>query len=141
MHHEQPQAVELTLSTRRDAAADPRSLPVLMGFVNSGDEPVRLLAHFEPLPVFFSFRLVKADGTPVAVPGAGKIDFGPGKPECLELAPGDTHTVDADVGTLLTGELEPGRYSLSATYHNQYGEACFRGVLESNEISIDVPAS
>ena len=131
--------LELMISS--GGAAGPRSLFVRIAFVNGGAEPVRLLGEFEPLPVFFSFRLVKADGTPLGLSGGGKIDFGPGRPRYLELAPGAKHTIDADAGTLLSDDLEPGRYSLSVEYHNQYGEDCFRGTLRSNAVSVEVPPS
>jgi hypothetical protein len=119
-------------------ALNTHSLPVRMGFVNRGPEPVRLLAEFEPLPVFFTFELVATDGTPIAMPGGGKIDFGPGQPRCIDLGPGETHTTEANVGRLLPGGLEPGRYSMAVTYHNQYTDDCFRGVLHSNPVVVDL---
>jgi hypothetical protein len=134
-------ALELLLSVRSDATVGPRSVPLRIVFANHGEAPVRLLAEFEPLPVFFAFRLVKADGTPVALPGGGKIDFGPARPACEDLAPGETHAIDVDVGTLLAEPLDSGRYSLSAAYHNQYGEGCFKGTLESNAVDVEVPAA
>lgn len=132
--------LELTLSIGAGALS-PHSLPVRIAFVNRGRVPVRLLAEFQPLPVFFSFELVRDDGTPIALPGAGKIDFGPGQPECLDLEPGEMHATDADVAEPLGAGLQPGRYTLAVTYHNQYGEDCFQGVLHSNRIELDVPAA
>ena len=116
------------------------SLPMRITFVNRGTAPIRILDHFEPLPVFFSFHVVKADGTPLIIPGAGKIDFGPNEAGYLDLLPGSSHSIEVNIAGLVTKGLGPGLYSVSATYHNQYGECCFRGVLKSDAVTVEVLA-
>jgi len=126
--------VELT----GDANYSPTHIPVDLVFDNSGPEPVRLLNQFEPLPVFFSFRLTRPDGTPVAVAGGGKADFPTGALECVELRTGETVRTSVNLASTVASHtrLEPGRYALSATYHNQYGEDCFKGSVESEPVEL-----
>jgi len=112
--------------------------PLRIRFTNEGDAPVDILEAFEPLPVFFAFHLVRPDGTPISLPGAGKIDFGPDGPGHITLQSGETFTLDVDLASL--GDVpEPGLYRLSATYHNQYGRPSAQRVLTSNTIDVQVP--
>lgn len=130
--------LQLRISSASETRYDSDTVPVRVTFENRDDDPVSVLDAFEPLPVFFSFRLVNPDGTPVSLPGAGKVDFGPQTPGRVELAPGETLSRTVDLASLLTEPLPPGRYSVSTTYHNQYGEDCFTGRLDSNTIEIDI---
>ena len=98
-------------------------------FANRGDAPERLLAEFEPTPVFFTVSIVRDDGTPVREWGGGKVALNE-PPAYIELAPGDEHAVRIELPEPLS-TLPPGRYEIAAEYHNQYGERCFRGVLPS----------
>jgi hypothetical protein len=128
---------QLVLSTIASVYG-PTKLPVILTFVNNGPGPTCLLDRFEPVPVFFTFDVVRADGTPLPISGGGKIDFGPDGMKPLELLPGGSHSVQVDLAQLLTHPIEPGLYSLSATYHNQYGKDCFLGSIRSNTISVQV---
>jgi hypothetical protein len=130
--------LELLLAPIPDEAFTAHRLPLRIVFVNGGAEPVRILDCFEPLQVFFSFHIARADGTPLSTAGGGKIDFGPEPSGYVELRQGESHSIEVDIAGLLTEALGPGDYSISTTYHNQYGEGCFRGTLESNPISINV---
>lgn len=131
--------LRVNLSTIPGADYGPSSLPLRVTFANERTLPLRILAVFEPLPVFFTFHVVKSDGTPLALPGGGKIDFGPDGPGYLELPPGGSHTIEFNIGTWFSRPLDPGPYSVSVTYHNQYGEDCFRGTVASDPIHVEVP--
>lgn len=132
------EALELLLAPIPGERFTAHRLPLRIVFVNGAAEPVRILDRFEPLQVFFSFHIARADGTPLSTAGGGKIDFGPEPPGYVELRPGESHSIDVDIAGLLSEALTPGDYSSSATYHNQYGEHCFHGTLESNPITINV---
>jgi len=113
--------------------------PLRAKFENQGASDVRLLDHFEPLPVFFAFELTRADGTPVAIPGGGKIDFAEGQVGCVTIPPDGSLSVELDLSPWLrNAELPPGTYRLGATYHNQYGDGCFQGQLKSGPIELTI---
>jgi hypothetical protein len=132
----------ITVSTITGVAYSRRHIPLRIAFENIGEEAITLLQHFDPLPVFFSFNLVAEDGTPVSLPGAGKIDFLEGSITYVTLAPGQTLSVEVDIAELIAfpEQLKPGNYDLSVTYHNQYGENCFQGVLHSSRIQVSLAA-
>jgi hypothetical protein len=123
---------ELTLQSRQ------APLSFRVTFSNRSQHSINLLDRFEPLPVFFSFAIVRADGTPVPVSGAGKIDPGPLGLGCISLRPGETYATDLELAPWLRAPLPPARYDVAVTYHNQYGEECFTGVVTSNTISVFV---
>jgi hypothetical protein len=124
--------LELTLQSRQG----PLSFRVI--FANRSQHTINLLDRFEPLPVFFSFAIVRADGTPVPVSGAGKIDPGPQGFGFIGLQPGETHAADLELAPWLRAPLPRARYDVTVTYHNQYGAGCFAGTLMSNTISVGV---
>jgi hypothetical protein len=130
--------IQLTIAPASPAPCFADTIPLSIGLGNRSDASVRMLDVFEPTPVFFSFAIVRADGTPVIVAGGGKIDFGPGQLHYRELKKGDVHTVAVDLAAVVHPRLRPGSYTVSATYHNQYGEECFRGVVSSNSIAIRI---
>ena len=127
-------------AARAEGAIGPDTLPARLTFVNDGPSAARILDRFEPIPVFFSFDLIKADGTPILLPGGGKTDLGRNGERYFELAAGEARSLVVDIWPLLTTALQPGAYSLRATYHNQYGRDCFRGTLTSNVVAIEVAA-
>ncbi len=114
------------------------NVPLRLRFENVSGEEIRILRHFEPLPVFFAFDMVDEDGMHVAIPGAGKIDFYEGAMKYATLPAGGTLDVDVNLAEVLTRPelVKPGRYMISVTYHNQYGENCFRGMVSSEPISL-----
>lgn len=128
----------LTLATAGEMPFLPDSVPLRLTFSNPHDAPILILDRFAPVPVFFSFDIARRDGTPVLVPGSGKIDFGPMPPDCRQLETHDSHSVEIDLGRLVTAPLQAGDYSVSATYHNQYGDRCFHGAVHSNSITIEI---
>jgi hypothetical protein len=98
-------------------------------FTNRSDRPERMLAAVEPTPVFFTVSVTRDDGTPVRDWGGGKVALND-PPAYVDLPPGAAHTVRVDLAEPLS-TLPPGRYEISAAYHNQYGDSCFKGVLPS----------
>src|SRR5215216_4303600 len=77
------------------------NIPLRIVFENTGEGAIRLLRHFEPLPVFFSFRMVREDGTPIAIPGAGKIDFLEGSIQYLVLNSCETFGILVDLAEII----------------------------------------
>ena len=131
--------MRLQISPVSGAGYGREHFPIRASFENAGDAEVRLLRHFEPVPVFFSFHLTCADGTPVPIAGGGKIDFPEGEIECVPIPPGESFEVELDLAPwLASASLTPGTYRLSATYHNQYGEDCFQGQLHSAPVEIEI---
>jgi hypothetical protein len=135
---EQSSHLQFEISAIPDATYTSENLPLRIAFRNRGPTVAYILDHFDPLPVFFSFRVVKPDGTPVSLPGAGKIDFGPQAPGLIELGPGKAWSTPVNLTPLIVEELPPGSYTISATYHNQYGDRCFKGRLSSNTIQVNL---
>jgi hypothetical protein len=129
---------DLTLTIEARGPAAPEHLVLTARFRNGGDAEVRLLGTFTPLPVFFAVDLTRSDGTPLLLPGAGKIDLWPPDVTYVPLGPGESFAVDLDVGAILPAPLEPDTYTVAVTYHNQYGEDCFQGVLHSEPITVRV---
>lgn len=116
-----------------------RSLPVRLVFQNKSAGPVTLLATFDPPPIFFSFNIRAADGTPVSVPGAGKIAMD--RMPMLSIAPGQQHVHALDLAAVLKRPLPAGNYSLSVQYHNQYGgPRAYTGYLDSQAVNFRVVA-
>jgi hypothetical protein len=129
---------QLTIAPASRVPCFTDSIPLSISFDNREEALVRMLDVFQPTPVFFSFEIVGEDGTPVILPGGGKIDFGPEPLRYRELKMGDAYTVTIDIADLLSGPLRPGAYAVSANYHNQYGDRCFRGIVGSNTITIRI---
>ena len=103
---------------------------------NIGKNKVTILKEFSPFPIFFAFRLVSADKTPIGSIGAGKISFDR-ELSYVSLEPREV------VGTSVRLEdifpnVKKGDYELAVTYHNQYGEGCFRGKLVSQSVRITI---
>ena len=102
------------------------NIEVALIFTNNSTETVALLNHFAPIPVFFEFKLVKADGTVVAVPGSGKVSFYESSMQYVELGPGDVHGIPLNLAEVLREQLESVTYSGSVIYINQYGSNGFK---------------
>jgi hypothetical protein len=113
--------------------------PMRVTFKNTGDSELRILDVFEPIPVFFQFSISKQDGTPITVPGGGKIDPPAGAERYIAIAPGGRYTREIDIAGLLPkSEWVTGDYYLWVTYRNAYGQGCFRGTAESNAITATI---
>jgi len=111
-------------------------------FKNLKYEPVKLLDLFDPLPIFFEILITKNDGDNIFLPGAGKLDFGPGNTfKYIELTQGKSYIKTLNVSQFLKENnkiLSPGKYKIKISYHNQYGSNCIKGWFEGNEIPITV---
>ena len=115
----------------------PDSASVDVCFHNTSDHTIRLLGEIEPVPVFFSFMIVDADGTPIPTSGGGKIDFGPEGPTYVEVKPHDKWCHTLSLSSVASG-LSAGSYRLQVTYHNQYGAGCFRGQLVASPVDLSL---
>lgn len=114
------------------------NIEVVLTFTNNGTDTVTLLKHFTPLPIFFEFKIVKTEGTIIAVPGSGKISFYESSMQYVKLEHGGVHVIQISLADVLKEQLGSGTYSVSVIYKNQYGSDCFKGKVESNQISIQV---
>lgn len=136
------QPISLWIAMPPGARHSPRSIPIAVVFQNSGSAAIGLLRHFDPVPVFFTIDLMRADGTPISLPGAGKMDLLEGTRQQLSLAPNELFGTIIDIAQLVpaTEPLAQGRYTLRVSYHNQYGDGVFQGVLASNPIMLEIGA-
>lgn len=134
------EGLELSLHTVETSSVvyTNNNIEVALIFTNNGTDTVTLLKHFTPPPIFFEFKIVKADGTIIAVPGSGKISFPESSMQYVKLAQGDVHVVQISLAEVLKEQLGSGTYSVSVMYKNQYGSDCFKGKVESNQIGIQV---
>lgn len=135
--------LRLTIAQHPESAYTPNHIPLLATFENIADECIVLLNHFEPIPVFFAFRMVDDGGRSVPIPGAGKIDFYRDSMRYIELWPGASLTVELDLADVLAypDEVTAGRFTVSASYHNQYGDGCFVGSVDSDPIEVTLVAN
>src|SRR5689334_14329106 len=124
------------IDLRIDAAQSSGQAMVRLTFANRGAETACILDLFEPLPVFFSFHLARQDGTPISLPGGGKMELGPEPLEYVKLDAGQSHTIRVDLGPLLPPGVGQGTYTLSAEYHNQYGKDAAQRTLQSNTVPL-----
>lgn len=118
--------------------ASAQRFPVIARFDNQSSRDLRLLDLFHPLPVFFTTRLVSGAGAEIDVVGAGKLEPVEGRLRYVELSRGATHEVELDLAPWIRAELPGGAYSLAMSYHNAYGDGCFRGVVDSTPIMVNV---
>lgn len=112
------------------------SIPLSLSFTNKGKDSIRLLKHFRPIPIFFSFTVTKSDGTIIDLPGGGKISLI--NVEYTELNSNKNFIFDVNLKEILIEPLNVGRYTLSVEYHNQYGNNCFTGYLQSNTVHFEI---
>jgi hypothetical protein len=134
--------LRIVLSTIPGVVYTKSNIPLRVTFENISGQEMRILQHFEPLPVFFAFNMVGEDGMHIAIPGAGKIDFYEGSIKYATLPAGGTLNVDVNLAKVLARPelVKPGKYTISVTYHNQYGESCFRGMVSSGPTSVTLLA-
>ena len=112
--------------------------PVTARFTNVSTQPVRMLPLFDPLPVFFTASLQRLSDGDVDVAGAGKADFPDDELRPVDVSAGDSLDAELDLRPWIRGTVVPGRYRLTLTYHNAYGDNCFRGPLTSAPITVQV---
>jgi hypothetical protein len=97
-----------------------------------------MLRMFDPLPVFFTTSLQRLSGEDVDVAGAGKADFPEEELTPTEVGVGESFDAEVDLKPWIRAPLVSGTYSLTMTYHNSYGDGCFRGPLTSAPINVEV---
>ena len=131
--------LRLTLQAGQVRASGP--LTVTARFTNVSSQPVRMLPVFDPLPVFFTTKLQRLSNGEVDVAGAGKADFPDEALQPRVVRPGESLDAELDLGPWIRGTLRPGHYGLTLTYHNAYGEGCFRGPLTSDPITVEVASA
>jgi len=126
-------AVKSSLYTREN-------IPLRIAFENVSNGKLKILRRFRPVPVFFSIHMARTDGTPINIPGAGKISFQKDSIEYLELNTKEIFGFQINIADLVTSSngITEGDYELSITYHNQYGDGCFRGKINSNSINVKI---
>jgi hypothetical protein len=112
--------------------------PVIARFTNVSAEPVRMLPIFDPLPVFFTTSLQHLADGEIDVAGAGKADFPESELRPMDVSAGESLDAELDLQPWIRGMVVPGLYRLALTYHNAYGDGCFRGPLTSAPITIEV---
>jgi hypothetical protein len=131
-------SIKLTLEAIPPVQLAGQSITLLVHFKNVTKTPVSLLKVFEPIPVFFSVKIIdRVSDSPIEVPGSGKIDFF-GKPDVEIIQPNQEYVVKIDLGQLLGAKknLKRGLYDITVTYHNQYGEEVMKDKVSSNVIQI-----
>lgn len=112
--------------------------PVTARFTNVSTQPVRILPVFDPLPVFFTTSLELISDGEIDVVGAGKADFPDGFLRPEDLGAGESRDATLDLRPWIRGTVVSGLYRLTLTYHNAYGDGCFRGPLTSAPITIEI---
>lgn len=127
-----------TLALLQNKYFENENISLTVRFINMGKE-IKILNVFEPVPVFFSIHIKREDGTPILIPGGGKISFMEDSLDYVTLEGfGDQHYVTLELGDILPNGLEAGIYTVSVEYYNQYGDDCFKGILESDQITLTV---
>lgn len=109
-------------------------------FENVSDDKVRILDSFDVqknLPIWFQVQMVRLDGTPVSgVRGGGKINLR-GTLKYVTLKPGERFQLQLDIAKMMT-ERYVGDFKISLLYRNQYGQDCFKGVVNSNTLALSL---
>lgn len=129
--------VQKTFALLRNKYFAKENISLEVRFINMGKE-IRILNKFEPISVFFFIHITREDGTPILLPGGAKISFMRGSLDYITLGRGDQHHVTLELGDILPNGLEAGIYTVSVEYYNQYGDDCFKGILESDQITLTV---
>ena len=110
-------------------------------FTNVSRSDVRLLRTFtneSNLQHWFSVSITDFSGTPeLSTSAMGKISLRRDM-EYVVLKTQESFGFVMDYRTLVP-ILSSGKYRVRIIYHNQYGENCFRGMLESNSIEVVIP--
>lgn len=134
-----PSPLRLTLHARPVRESGP--FVVTARFTNVSSQPLRMLPVFDPVPVFFTTELHRLSNGDVDVAGAGKADFPDEALQPAVLSSGESLDAEIDLRPWIRGVLTPGRYGITLTYHNAYGEGCFRGPLTSDSITVEVTSA
>lgn len=116
-------------------------ITLTLEFKNVSSSSIKILDVFVPMPVFFSIKIVKNDGSVITPPGGGKIAFSKDSLPLIEILSNRSYIKQFNLGGVLKSYgivLPEGMYKLNMSYHNQYGKDCIKGWFNSNEISFKV---
>ena len=109
-----------------------------MTFTNTSNEDIRLLESFSndnDIKHWFSALIFDVNGTPnLDVSMGGKISMRKSI-SYMTLKKNESFSFILNYETIFP-VLASGEYDIKILYNNQYGENCFRGVLESNKIRV-----
>lgn len=113
--------------------------PVDIVFRNNDELPIRILDVFDDKQatrIFFTIVLRDQAGTPYGPFGGGKISLLKKNLKYIELRKGDEFKVRINLKDFLPkrSSLKSGDYEISVSYFNQYGDACFKGRVESEAV-------
>ncbi len=133
--------LKLNLQTVTGTNYCKENFPLVLSFENSSENTIRILDAFndpKALPVFFGFEIKDSNGTPIALPGAGKISISKNSEKYIELEKGGKYEITINLKDIIpqTTQLKNDVYSVSVTYRNQYGDNCFKGQIKSNVIQV-----
>lgn len=132
--------LKISLSALPDVTYRRSNIPFNIIFENVSDHHVRILWNFDAqtLPIFFRFDLKSLDGTPVFLPGAGKISFYENSMKYVTLKKGEKRELQINLAELIpdSTQVKEGHYNVSVGYNNQYGTDCFKGSVTSNEVQL-----
>jgi hypothetical protein len=133
--------LSLELSEIAGARYSQASMPVRVTLENVSNEPLRVLDSFgerHALRVFFCLHIRSADGETNTAVGGGKIDLPLRLSRYIALKRGEKYELTLDLADLVKDEvrLRSGTYTMTLTYSNQYGEACFQGSVTSRPVQI-----
>ena len=110
-------------------------------FHNTSKIPIRLLDHFEPIPIFFQLNIQDVDSNLISLPGGGKIDFFSHDFNYVSLNSGQkyVHVIDLSEFLIQCEKLLPlGQIKISVTYQNQYGTDCIQGKYKSADLIVHI---
>jgi hypothetical protein len=133
--------LSLELSEIAGARYSQASMPVKVTLENVSNEPLRVLDSFgerHAHRVFFHLDIKSADGQTSMAAGGGKIDLAPRSARYIALKGGEKYELTLDLADLVGDrvKLRSGTYTVTLTYSNQYGEACFKGSVASKPVQI-----
>jgi len=132
--------LKLGISSEDQIELTAKQLLIRITFDNISSKEINILKSFEDnktLPIWFSISLKSDDGTPISgISSGGKITIRSEK-KYITLGPQEGFFFYIDISKLLPN-LKEGTYQLMITYHNQYGQDCFKGQIDSNIVKIKI---
>ncbi len=144
--------LKLTLSTMPDTKYTVGNIPLKLTFQNTSEGQIRILDCFndpQALRIFFWFDVRRDNGEVVYIPGGGKISISKGDFKYITLEKDGKFELLINLNDIMlpstekkagvpNTELRVGTYSIFVTYHNQYGDDCFKGFINGNTIKVNI---